>query len=150
MIESDQVIDSNGVHSASDGQSSVEEGNSTANVFSFLKSDAAKKGFGFFIFFLAGLFEIGGGWLVWQTIRERRPWWMSLIGSMALVIYGFIATLQPISDFGRVYAIYGAFFIIFSFLWGFILDGFRPDTGDLVGAAIVIVGALVMFLWPNR
>ena len=30
------------------------------------------------IFFAAGLAEIGGGWLVWQTVREGRPWWCAL------------------------------------------------------------------------
>lgn len=25
------------------------------------------------VFFLAGLCEIGGGWLVWQAVREKRP-----------------------------------------------------------------------------
>jgi hypothetical protein len=28
------------------------------------------------LFLVAGLAEIGGGWLVWQTIREGKPaWW---------------------------------------------------------------------------
>jgi hypothetical protein len=26
------------------------------------------------LFILAGLCEIGGGWLVWQWLREARPW----------------------------------------------------------------------------
>ena len=37
---------------------------------------------------------------------------------MVLVLYGFIPCLQPISDFGRVYAVYGGFFIALSYLWG--------------------------------
>ena len=32
--------------------------------------------------------------------------------------YGFIPTLQPTSDFGRLYAIYGGFFIVLSYAWG--------------------------------
>ena len=124
--------------------------NQTTVFLPFLRTDAQRKGFGFFIFFVAGLAEIGGGWLVWQTIREARQWWMALLGSILLVMYGFIATTQPMDNFGRVYAIYGAFFIIMSLLWGFLVDGFRPDKGDLIGGGIVVVGALIMFLWPNR
>ena len=35
-----------------------------------------------------------------------------------LVVYGFIPTLQPIDDFGRLYAVYGGFFIVLSYVWG--------------------------------
>jgi hypothetical protein len=32
------------------------------------------------VFLLAGLAEIGGGWLVWQTVRNQKPWWYALAG----------------------------------------------------------------------
>jgi small multidrug resistance family-3 protein len=115
----------------------------------FLQSDASRRGFGIVVFLFAGLFEIGGGWLVWQTVRIHRPWWLALLGCLALAIYGFVATLQPMDDFGRVYAIYGAFFIVFSFVWGYAVDGMKPDAGDFIGGAIALAGALIMFLWPR-
>ena len=59
------------------------------------------------LFFLAGLAEIGGGWLIFQAIRVHQPFWWGILGSAILVIYGFIPTLQPISNFGRVFAVYG-------------------------------------------
>ena len=34
------------------------------------------------LFLLAGLCEIGGGWLVWQWIREGRPWSWGLLGGL--------------------------------------------------------------------
>lgn len=58
-------------------------------------------------FFLSGVAEIGGGWLVFQAIRSDKPFWWGILGSLILVIYGFIPTLQPISNFGRVFAVYG-------------------------------------------
>ena len=115
----------------------------------FLATDTQRKVFGIFIFILAGLCEIGGGWLVWQTVRENRPWWFAFIGSFVLIGYGFVATLQPITDFARVYAIYGAFFILMSLLWGFLVDGFRPDLGDYIGATFVCVGAGIMYFWSR-
>ena len=33
------------------------------------------------LFLVAGLAEIGGGWLVWQSVRESKPWWWALAGS---------------------------------------------------------------------
>src|SRR4051794_37593741 len=59
------------------------------------------------LFGLAGLAEIGGGWLVWQWLRESRPWPFGLVGALVLVGYGVIPTLQGSPHFGRVYAAYG-------------------------------------------
>jgi len=82
-----------------------------------------------FLFIVAGFAEVGGGWLVWQAIREGRPWWWAVIGSLVLILYGFVPTLQPVSDFGRIYAVYGGFFILLCYGWGWLLDGMKPDAG---------------------
>lgn len=102
------------------------------------------------IFGLAGLAEIGGGWLVWQTIRNHRPWWYLVVGSIILVCYGLVPTLQPKEvNFSRVYAVYGGIFIIMSYMWGWVVDKDRPDTGDLVGASIATGGVLAAWFWPR-
>jgi len=101
------------------------------------------------LYLLAGLCEIGGGWLVWQALRSGRPWWWALLGSLVLVAYGFVAALQPTADFGRAFALYGAYFIVMSLGWGAVLDGFRPDRGDYIGCALVIAGAVLMTAWPR-
>lgn len=101
------------------------------------------------IFFLSGMAEIGGGWLVWKTIREQKPWWWALLGGATLVVYGFLPTLQPVDSFGRIYAVYGGFFILLSFLVGWWLDGDRPDWGDLVGGMVALSGVLVILFWPR-
>uniref|UniRef100_A0A6V2A6S6 Uncharacterized protein n=1 Tax=Ditylum brightwellii TaxID=49249 RepID=A0A6V2A6S6_9STRA len=106
-----------------------------------------------FLFVAAGLAEVGGGWLVWAAVRGnsagKKPWWTAIIGSIVLVIYGFIPCLQPTDSFGRLYAVYGGFFIVLSFLLGWILDGDKPDRGDLVGASIALFGVLVTQFWPR-
>jgi len=101
------------------------------------------------LFLLAAACEIGGGWLVWQALRERKPAWWALLGSLLLVLYGFCVTLQPIQEFGRLYAVYGGLFIACSLLWARVLDGFRPDLGDAIGASLCMVGAAVMLFWPR-
>jgi small multidrug resistance family-3 protein len=83
------------------------------------------------LFILAGLCEIGGGWLVWQWLRESRPWPWGVIGGSVLILYGIIPTFQP-AHFGRVYAAYGWVFIVLSLLWGWIFDGNRPDRFDMI------------------
>lgn len=101
------------------------------------------------LFALAGLAEIGGGYLVWRWLREDAAIWVGLVGALVLVLYGVIPTLQEESRFGRVYAAYGGVFVIGSLLWGWWLDGHRPDRPDVVGAAIVILGVGVLFFWPR-
>ncbi len=41
------------------------------------------------LFALAGLFEIGGAWLVWQGVREHKGWVWIGAGVIALGLYGF-------------------------------------------------------------
>lgn len=96
---------------------------------------------------MAGLCEIGGGYLVWGWIREHKPVAWALGGAVVLVLYGVIAALQPIPEFGRVYAAYGGVFVALA--RGVFVDGFRPDRYDLLGAAICLAGVLVMVL-PAR
>jgi small multidrug resistance family-3 protein len=91
------------------------------------------------LFVLAGLCEIGGGYPVWGWMREHKPLAWALIGALILAAYGVVAALQPISQFGRVYAAYGGVFIALALLLGVVVDGFRPDRYDLLGAAVGVV-----------
>jgi small multidrug resistance family-3 protein len=101
------------------------------------------------LFVLAGLAEIGGGWLVWQWLREGRPWFFGVLGGLVLILYGVIPTWQASPHFGRVYAAYGGVFIILSLLWARLFDGFTADRWDLLGAAICLIGVLVIFFGPR-
>jgi small multidrug resistance family-3 protein len=79
------------------------------------------------LFILAGLCEIGGGYLVWGWVRDQKPILWALAGAGVLALYGLVAALQPIPEFGRVYAAYGGVFIVVALAWGIFVDGFRPD-----------------------
>ena len=100
------------------------------------------------LFIVAGLCEIGGGWLVWKSIRDGRPWWWGVAGGVVLILYGIIPTLQT-AHFGRFYAVYGGFFIVLSLAWGWLLDGDRPDAPDVIGAAVALLGVCLMMYWPR-
>ena len=101
------------------------------------------------LFGLAALFEIGGAWLVWQGIREHRGWLWAATGVIALGAYGFVATLQPDANFGRILAAYGGEFVAGSLLWAMVLDGFRPDRWDITGASIALIGVAVIMYGPR-
>ncbi len=101
------------------------------------------------LFLVAALAEIGGAWLVWQGVREHRGLAWIGAGVLALGLYGFVATLQPDANFGRILAAYGGIFVAGSLAWGMALDGFRPDRYDLIGAGICLIGVAVIMYAPR-
>lgn len=101
------------------------------------------------LFAVAALFEIGGAWLIWQGVREHKGYlWMGA-GVLALGAYGFVATMQPDANFGRILAAYGGVFVAGSLVWAMLADGFRPDRWDITGALICLAGVAVI-MYPPR
>lgn len=99
-------------------------------------------------FILAGLFEIGGGYLVWLWLREGKSISFGILGGIVLILYGIVPTLQP-ANFGRVYAAYGGIFIVLSILWGWLVDKIAPDRFDLIGGFIALIGVFFIMFWPR-
>ncbi len=102
----------------------------------------------FGLFVIAALLEIGGGYLVWLWLREKKKISFGLIGGVILFLYGIIPTLQP-SNFGRVYAAYGGIFVVMAIIWGLLIDKKRPDRYEIMGGTIVLIGAAVIFYAPR-
>ena len=100
------------------------------------------------VFGLAGLCEIGGGYLIWQWLRAGKSGWLGLVGAALLGLYGVVATWQEAS-FGKTYAVYGAIFIVMSLAWAQYFDGFRPDRLDVIGGSIVLLGVAIILFWPR-
>jgi small multidrug resistance family-3 protein len=98
---------------------------------------------------VAAIAEIGGAWLIWQGVREHKGLFWIGAGVAALGAYGFVATLQPDANFGRILAAYGGIFVAGSLAWGVIADKFRPDRYDLTGAAICLIGVVVTWTCSN-
>lgn len=100
------------------------------------------------LFLLAGLCEIGGGYLVWQWWREGQHWALGLAGALVLFAYGIVPTYQP-AHFGRVYAAYGGWFVVLSLAWGWGLEGTVPDRWDVLGGALCLAGVAVIMYAPR-
>lgn len=109
---------------------------------------AAAIAFSVALFAVAGLLEIGGGWLVWHAVRDVKPWYWGVGGGVLLLLYGIIPTLQD-AHFGRVYAAYGGVFVVLSLIWGALVDGDVPDGPDLAGGLLCVVGVGIMMYWPR-
>jgi small multidrug resistance family-3 protein len=101
------------------------------------------------IFTIAGLCEIGGGYLVWLWLKENKPFWVGVVGGIVLILYGVVATLQT-ANFGRVYAAYGGIFIVLAILWGWKIDGITPDKFDLIGGVIALFGMAIIMFAPRN
>jgi small multidrug resistance family-3 protein len=102
-----------------------------------------------FYFVLAGVCEIGGGYLIWLWLRSAKSIWFGVAGGVILALYGIVATQQP-ANFGRVYAAYGGVFILLSVFWGWQVDGIKPDKFDWLGAWIALLGTLVIMYAPRH
>ncbi|MGI5245272.1 YnfA family protein [Dactylosporangium sp. CA-139066] len=101
------------------------------------------------LFVLAALAEIGGAWLIWQGVREHKGLLWIGAGIAALGAYGFVATLQPDANFGRILAAYGGIFVAGSLGWAMVVDKFRPDRYDIIGALICLAGVAVIMYAPR-
>lgn len=102
-----------------------------------------------FFFFIAGLCEIGGGYLVWLWLRDGMSWMLGAVGGFVLFLYGVVPTFQP-SHFHRIYAAYGGVFIAMAVFWGWILEGIAPDTYDVIGTLVTVAGVIIIYYVPRK
>ncbi len=101
------------------------------------------------VFILAGFCEIGGGYLVWLSLKEGKPFWYGIVGGLILALYGVVATLQT-QNFARVYATYGGVFIVMSLLWAYKMDDYVPDKFDIIGATVALLGVAIIYYAPRN
>lgn len=97
---------------------------------------------------LAGLREIGGGFLVWRWWREGVSVAGGFAGACALVLYGVVPTHRP-AHFGRVYAACSGWFVVLPLLWGWAVGRMPPDRYDLAGAAPCLLGVALSMHAPR-
>ena len=116
----------------------------------FFRMNISKLFLSILLFLLAGLFEIGGGYLVWLWLREDFGWMYGILGGFILFIYGIIPTFQSSPHFHRIYAAYGGFFIVMSLLWGWFFEGIRPDIYDIIGGFIALSGVVIIYYVPRK
>ncbi len=100
------------------------------------------------LFIVAGLCEIGGGYLIWLYLKSNKSISYAILGAAILILYGVVATFQT-QNFARVYATYGGFFIVMSLLWAYQFDNYVPDRYDIIGALIALTGVCIIYYAPR-
>ena len=98
------------------------------------------------IFIAAAVAEIGGTYAVWRWRRHGSTPMLAALGLALLLAYAVVQTYQPQDRYGRVYAAYAGVFLVGAMLWGWAVDGVRPDRFDTIGALIVLAGVSIV-LW---
>lgn len=103
----------------------------------------------FLIYALAALAEIGGCFAFWTWLRlGKSPLW-TLPGIALLIAFAALLTRADIAFAGRAYAAYGGVYVAASLLWLWIVERTQPDRWDLIGAAVVLIGAAIIYFGPR-
>ncbi len=75
---------------------------------------------------------------------------VAAVAEIGGAVYGFVATLQPDANFGRILAPTVASSWPVPWPGGLALDGFRPDRYDLTGAGMCLIGVAVIMCTPRE
>ncbi|MEM9965591.1 MAG: YnfA family protein [Asticcacaulis sp.] len=101
------------------------------------------------IYVLAALCEIGGCYSVYMILRlQKTPLWL-IPAAIFLMLFAYLLTLTDTDTAGRTYAAYGAIYIAASIAWMWLVEKQRPDTWDIGGLLLCLIGAGVI-LWAPR
>jgi len=93
---------------------------------------------------LAAVAEIAGCFSFWTWLKSgRSPLWIAP-GVISLIAFAWLLTRVDAPIAGRVYAAYGAIYIVASIAWLWLVERQSPDRYDLLGAAVCLAGAAII------
>ena len=99
------------------------------------------------LFALTAAAEIGGCYLVFLWLRTGASAWLLVPAAASLALFAFLLTLHPAAA-GRTYAAYGCVYIAAALAWLWAIEGIRPSTWDVGGAALALAGMTIIVLQP--
>ena len=102
----------------------------------------------FFLFFMTALAEILGCYFPYLILTDGKSAWLWLPAIISLAIFVWLLTLHPAAS-GRIYAAYGGIYIFTALLWLRWVDQVILTRWDLLGGAIVLLGASIIILQPQ-
>jgi small multidrug resistance family-3 protein len=97
----------------------------------------------------AAVAELAGCFAFWAWLRDGRSGWWVLPGIVALAVFAWLLTRIELPYAGRTFAAYGGVYVLASLLWLWLIEGGRPDRWDIAGAALCVLGALVILFGPR-
>ncbi|MDO4223860.1 MAG: YnfA family protein, partial [Acinetobacter sp.] len=100
------------------------------------------------LFVVTAIAEISGCYFPYLILNKGKTAWLWLPTALSLMLFVWLLTLHPAAS-GRIYAAYGGVYIFTALMWLYWVDQVALSRWDLLGGAIVLVGALVIILQPN-
>ena len=102
------------------------------------------------VFALAAFFEIAGCFAFWMALRRGATPLMAVLGVVSLIAFAFALTRVDSAFAGRAYAAYGGIYIAASLVWLWVVERQVPTRTDVLGAALAIIGTLVIIGFAAR
>lgn len=100
------------------------------------------------LFVITAIAEIVGCYLPYLWLKHHASPWLLLPAAASLALFVWLLTLHPHLA-GRTYAAYGGIYVSIAILWLWWVEGIEPDRWDLIGVAVVVAGAAIIYFGPR-
>jgi small multidrug resistance family-3 protein len=97
------------------------------------------------LFVLTAIAEILGCYLPFLWLRKGTTVALLIPAAISLALFAWLLTLHP-TGAARTYAAYGGVYVAVALAWLWLVEGQRPTASDVTGAAIAIVGMIIIVL----
>lgn len=102
----------------------------------------------FVLFLVTAVMEILGCYFPYLILNQGRSHWLWIPTALALGAFVWLLTLHPAAS-GRIYAAYGGIYIFTALLWLRYVDQVYLSRWDIMGGAVVLIGATMIILQPQ-
>ena len=102
----------------------------------------------FVLFLVTAMMEILGCYFPYLILNQGRSHWLWIPTALALGAFVWLLTLHPAAS-GRIYAAYGGIYIFTALLWLRYVDQVYLSRWDIMGGAVVLIGAAIIILQPQ-
>lgn len=102
----------------------------------------------FVLFLVTAVMEILGCYFPYLILNQGRSHWLWIPTALALGAFVWLLTLHPAAS-GRIYAACGGIYIFTALLWLRYVDQVYLSRWDIMGGAVVLIGAAMIILQPQ-
>ena len=102
----------------------------------------------FALFLVTAVMEILGCYFPYLILNQGKSHWLWIPTALALGAFVWLLTLHPAAS-GRIYAAYGGIYIFTALLWLRYVDQVYLSRWDIMGGAVVLIGATMIILQPQ-
>lgn len=102
----------------------------------------------FVLFLVTAVMEILGCYFPYLILNQGKTHWLWVPTALALGAFVWLLTLHPAAS-GRIYAAYGGIYIFTALLWLRYVDQVYLSRWDIMGGAVVLIGAAMIILQPQ-